>query len=203
MKVAVVLFHKNVDRYPAKWIETCIASIRWQTYQDFEVFELDYGGTKRQIYEGSTMVTATGIDNHADALNFLLKMVFELDYECAFNINVDDFYHPQRFQKQLAYIQKGYDIVSSNFNVVDCEGNILFNKTFDYLDMQKEAAENHNIIAHPVVCYSKRFSEQLVASEIPRDDFELWKRCYASGKYKFIILPEYLLNYRVHEQKVS
>jgi len=202
LKAAVVLFHKNIDRYPPQWIEACIESIRNQTYQNFHVFELDYGGTKQQIYKGSRHMSMV-LNNHAEALNLLLDHVFRLGYDCAFNVNVDDFYAAHRFEKQIEYIKAGYDIVSSNFHLINEDGQVIKSQEMHMLDIEGQAKEGNNIIAHPVICYSKRFRDKLVPCEIPRDDFELWKRCYDSKKYKFIILPDYQLYYRVHSFKVS
>ena len=63
---------------------------------------------------------------------------------------------------------------------------------------------NHNIIAHPGCVYSKNFIENsglLVPEEIPKDDFNLWKRSYA--KFQFKIVPYTLLFYRIHENNIS
>lgn len=190
-------------RYPYYWVETCINSIKNQTFQDFDVFEIDYGGTNRQMYEGSNFLNCR-LRNHAEALNCLLDKVFSLGYDCAFNTNIDDFYSAERFEKQLPYIEQGYDIVSSNMHMVDKEGKVLKSFEFSSMNIFREAfEENNNCIAHPVVCYSKNFKERLIPSEIPRDDFECWKRAYTSGKYKFIVIPEYLLYYRISDLKVS
>lgn len=202
MKVAVVIFHKTVNRYPENWIKSCMDSIRNQTFKNFDVFEVDYGFGNNQIYEGSNFENINFLD-HSYALNYLLNKVFSLGYDCAFNVNVDDFYSLDRFEKQLPYIEQGYDIISSNFNIIDENDNTIKSMDMASLDIQKEANMNHNIIAHPAVCYSKNFKGQLISSEIPRDDFELWKRCYSENQYKFIILPDYLLYYRVHSQKTS
>jgi hypothetical protein len=68
----------------------------------------------------------------------------------------------------------------------------------------KEAQKNHNILAHPVLCYSRNFglnAEKLIPAENPRDDFNLWKKSY--GKFKFVILPDFLLFQRIHDNNVS
>ena len=204
MRVAVIIYHKDVRKYNPEWIKKCVDSIRNQTYMNFDVFECDYGGTFTQIYEGSSFASTNHLLTHSDAHNFLLDKVFELGYDCAFNVNVDDIYSLDRFEKQLPWIEKGYDVVSSNFHHIDEKGRVLYPMIFDSLDPQREANRGHNIIAHPVVCYSKNFwlnCARLISSEIPKDDFHLWKRSY--GRFKFKILPDFLLYYRIHKQKVS
>lgn len=206
MKSAVIIFHKNIDNYyPWEWIQKCYDTIRNQTYQDFDVFEVDYGGTNRQTYEGSTFFSEP-LGNHANAHNFLLDRVFERDYDCAFNVNVDDWYALNRFEKQIPAITQGFDVVSSNFYRVNDDESIKEPFIFHGRDIIKEASREHNILAHPVLCYSRNFwlnCDKLKAEEIPCDDFMLWKRSYKKGIFKFIILPDMLLFQRIHDNNVS
>ena len=45
MKSAVILYHKNINKiYKSEWIEECIQSIINQTYKDYFVYDLNYGG---------------------------------------------------------------------------------------------------------------------------------------------------------------
>ena len=204
MKVAVIIFHKNAYKYNPKWISKCIHSIRNQTYGKFDVFEVDYGGEFTQLYPGSNFASTTHLKDHAEAHNWLLDKVFELGYDCAFNVNIDDIYTLDRFEKQMVWMEAGYDVVSSNFYHIDDSGRVINSLAMDSKGMELEAKRGHNIIAHPVCCYSKNFwtnCTKLKSEEIPKDDFELWKRSF--GKFKFKILPNFLLYYRVHSQKVS
>ncbi len=183
----------------------CIEALQKQTYKNFDVFEIDYGGTNQQVYEGSNFESIE-LKNHVEAHNYLLDKVFSLNYDCAFNVNIDDQYSIDRFAKQIICMEQGCDIVSSNYFNIDEAGNIIKKMQMNGLDMDIEALKGHNIIAHPSVCYSKNFwttCDKLNADEIPFDDFLLWKRSYATRQYKFLILPDYLLYYRVHEQKIS
>ena len=74
MKAAVVIFHKNIDRYPAAWIKQCIDSIRYQTRRVFDVYELNYEGKPTGRYPYSHFYQ-TEMANHADAHNFLLDRI--------------------------------------------------------------------------------------------------------------------------------
>lgn len=203
MKLAVIIFHQNVNRYPQSWIDDCIKSIQNQTFKNFQVFEIDYGGNNIQIYPGGNFESII-LNNHAEAHNYLLDKVFLLDFDYAFNVNIDDLYSVNRIEKQLEFAKKGFDVISSNFYTIDEYGKvqnefIMNDKNFEY-----EAAKGHNIISHPVVCYSKHFwttCSKLHPNEIPLDDFSLWKRSYSH--YKFVIVPDFLLYYRVHSKKIS
>lgn len=204
MKAAAILFHKYAHKYNPVWIAKCINSLQNQTYKGVDFFEVDYGGEHTQLYPGSSFASTNHLKNHAEAHNWLLDKVFDHDYDCAFNINIDDIYSFDRFEKQIPFIAQGYDVISSNFYHINEGGRLVNSLAMDQKNPQLEARKGHNIIAHPVCCYSKNFWQnctKLNPSEIPKDDFELWKRSY--GKFKFIILPEFLLYYRVHASKVS
>lgn len=204
LKSAVIIFHKHAYKYNLQWVQRCLNSIRHQTYKNFDVFELDYGGEHTQLYHGSSFASTNSIKDHAEAHNWLLDKVFELGYDVAFNVNIDDIYALDRFEKQIAAIKEGYDVVSSNFFHINEKGRLMNQLAMDSLDIEREFERGHNIIAHPVCAYSKNFwtnCDKLKSEEIPKDDFELWKR--SLGKFKFKILPNFLLYYRIHGTKVS
>jgi hypothetical protein len=99
----------------------------------------------------------------------------------------------------LKYLKKGYDVVSSNFAIIDENDKLLGYKRFHAKNIAREFKNNHNIIAHPVCAYSKYFWEnctKLKGEEIPRDDFELWKR--SINDFRFLIINDNLLYYRIH-----
>lgn len=204
IKAGVILFHKNVRNYHPKWVKKCIDSIRNQTFRDFTVYELDYSNTGIQVYGGSIFYSR-GMNNHAEAHNFLLDEVFDDDLDCAFNVNIDDFYALNRFEKQIIEIERGEDVISSNFYRVDERDRIVGIYNFAHLNIKKEAARGHNIIAHPACCYSKNFwtkCTKLDPQQIPADDFHLWIRSMKNG-FRFKILDEYLLYQRIHNNNVS
>lgn len=205
MRAGVIIFHKNVRNYPPRWIKKCVESIRNQTYRDFIVYELDYSDTGIQIYEGSVF-TSKQMDNHALAHNYLLDQVFADGCQCAMNVNVDDFYALERFEVQVKAMKSGYDVVSSNFYRVDDKDRIIDILNFSNMNITREAARGHNILAHPVLCYSKHFwtnCTRLDPNQIPADDFHLWIRSFQQNKFKFKIVPEYLLYQRIHQNNVS
>src|SRR3972149_4236309 len=124
LKCAVIVFHKNAYKYNATWIAKCINSIKNQTYKDFDVFEVDYGGEHTQLYPNSNFASTNHLKDHAEAHNFLLDKVFSLGYDCAFNVNIDDMYSLDRFERQIEAIKEGYDVVSSNFYHINEKGRL-------------------------------------------------------------------------------
>lgn len=207
MKVGIIIFHKNIKKiYPQEWIEKCINSIKNQTYKNYTIYEINYGGTIEQLFVDSKFYSINKI-NHADAMNFILDEAFNDSCDYVFNINLDDFYHLSRLEKQIPYLQNGYDIVSSNFCLIDESDQVIsYRNMKNFGDIKYNLNINHNVIAHPSVGYSSKFwqdeNNRYDITKIPIEDLDLWKRSINNG-YKFYIVDEVLLYHRMHHNKVS
>lgn len=203
MKVATICFHKNLSRYPAKWIEDYRMSIENQVTKT-TIFEINYGGTEEGIFKDS-MFESIELPTHAHAHNYLCYKAIHKGFDFVANTNIDDLYHQERIFRQLPYCEQGYDVVSCDMTQIDADNNVTrADILFSQMNITEHAETGHNIIAHPACIYSKNFIEHsgmLIPSEIPKDDFNLWKRSY--GKFKFFIAPYVLLYYRIHSQNIS
>lgn len=203
MKIAVIVYHKNVTDYQQQWISQFTASILNQTYKQFDIYELDYGGVGFYLFNKSKKFSQE-MANHICAMNFLLDKCFADGYDYVLNTNIDDWYHPDRIKKQTLWMTKHYDIISSNFIFVDKEGKQFRRTNFDKRNFAIEARRGHNIIAHPVVAYSRNFwltCNRYDENSLGDEDFKLWKQSY--GKYKFVIEPAHLLYYRIHSNQTG
>ena len=209
MKVAAIIYHKNiVDLYKKDWIEKSFRSITNQTFTEFSIYELNYGGDKFKLLKEfpnnfKSRFFNIKMENHAQAMNFLIDKCLQDGYDVIFNNNLDDISDINRFQLQIQEIKNGYDLVASNFIHIDEEDKEIRRMDFSKLDIKKQFNNRHNIICHPSVCFSRRFLEKnrYVSSEIPEEDFLLWKRTI--DDYKFYIHPEYLINYRIHSNQIT
>jgi hypothetical protein len=215
MKAACILFHSNIfGIYQKEWVEKCINSIVNQTYQNFDIYELNYGDEDsclKEIFniQKQHYFVKKKMDNHAQAMNYLLDLIFkEKDYDICFNINLDDFYDLTRFEKQIEVIKKGYDVVSSDYVFTRSNNdNYQFSGPLGLGSQTLETLFRKDItpLAHPCVCYSKNFWVKYgpyIPEEIPREDKNLWIRSYEKGAKMFII-DEPLLYYRIHQKQVS
>jgi hypothetical protein len=179
-----------------------------QTYKKFVFYELNYGDDDYSIlkdisYNGDFLFFNQKLKNHADAMNYLFDVSVKNDIDILFNTNIDDFYDVNRIHIQMSKIEDGYDIVSSNFSYIDELDREFKHLKFHNLIIKNELDNNHNIIAHPSVCYSRKFfsNERYSSSDIPKEDLNLWKKTI--GDYKFYICPEDLLKYRIHDSQVT
>lgn len=202
IRVALLCYHKNISSiYPKQWVERFRDSIEDQTYQEFDIFEINYGSGTERIFEHSYFESSPH-PTFVHALNYLLDKVFSFGYDVAANSNVDDWVGMQWLEKMLGDIQRGNDLVSCNFCLVKDEAITKFHR-FHTLDILKELEAGHNPICHPAVCYTKKFWEtnRYVPEEIPVEDLELWKRALRSGS-KFFINEQNLLYHRLHNNSV-
>ncbi len=228
--VAVILYHKDIyEIYDKEWIKDCLSSIFSQTYNKFDVLELNYGKENYSLIKSPAGEAQTSprlrekspnhkcyywnktMENHVHAMNFLLDKAFlEFDYNIVFNINIDDYYDVSRFSKQLPWFKEGYDIVSSNYYNFQSNGEKIVKSAInvesyamDQDSIKKEFDKNNNIVAHPSVAYSKKFWKMMKYYDdvIPKEDIQLWKRSIREG-IKFKILPDYLLYYRIHDNQI-
>lgn len=207
MKIGVIFFHGNLYRiHDPKWSVKCLESIMNQSVKDLNYYEINFGDDQLKLVNGSKFFHKP-MKNYVDAMNFIISQAFNDGCDYVFNTNVDDFYHPRRIEKQLEFLEKGYDIVSSDFCYVDLEDN-----PFQYLNMSKygDIESNliieHNVIAHPSVGFNKRFWEDPLnrydINSVGKEDLELWKLSIQRG-YKFHIVDEVLLYYRIHNNQVT
>lgn len=202
MRVALISYHANADKiYQKSWIDQYRYSVENQTYKDFDIIEINYGGKEFRIFENS-IYEVKHWPTFVDCMNNAITRAF-LEYDYVFNLNVDDYQALNRIERQLKYLEKGCDIVASNFALINEQGNEIKRHYFHDKNIAAELRKDHNIICHPSVAYSKRFweSNRYDPKEIPFEDLRLWQR--SINKFNFIILEDCLLYHRVHSNAVS
>ena len=118
-KCAALVYHKNIfDIYQKKWISKCIDSVLHQSFTQFDILELNYDGTDFSVFPPDInykkIFWNKSFNSHYQARGFLLHKAFhEMKYDIIFNIQLDKFYHLDRFKYQVEEIKRGYDIISS------------------------------------------------------------------------------------------
>lgn len=200
--IALICYHKNAQiLYPQRWIDEFKHSIVNQSFKDFKILEVEYGGGNYRVFEDSIYESIT-LPTFVHAMNYLLDKCFKEGYYAVGNLNLDDYYDVCRLEKQLFYIRHGWDIVSSNFALIKDDKPVLVHR-FERLNIREELAHNHNIVCHPAVMYSRRFIEKYKydPSLVPLEDLKLWQRAIEGGM-KFKIAPEVLCFHRLHPESV-
>ncbi len=205
MKVGVLLYHSNIFKlYKKEWIDKCLDSIRRQTAQNFHVYELCYSEEAEKLWlgwRGKYSYYHAPMLNHIFAMNHLLDKAFK-DCDVVLNVNLDDHYHPQRFEWQLLEIERGYDLVSGNFRYIeeiDGEDRETIDMIFHDVDIGYEQRSGHNVLCHSAIAYTKKFWEEnkyYNVNSIGSEDLELWVKAVANN-VKIKIIPEILCYYRL------
>ena len=228
--LAVILYHKRSrELISSRWIKKCLQSLATQSYQDFDMVELNYHDeAERSLRDeyGSLFpnkrwdVIDTPLANHSVAMNYLLDRLFghvpdqrvNGSYKAVANVNLDDFYHRDRFLIQWKHIAAGVDVVTSPFKhirEVSGKDKIFYDIPIRFQNMTqlRLQLETMNVIAHPVVMYARTFwrkhEDIEYRHEIPKEDYLLWKRAVQYNDIKIVCVPQYLLFYRLHNKQIS
>ena len=205
MKTGILIYHKNIySIYEKRWVDTCLNSIRGQTYTNFVVYELCYSDQPEQLWAGSTYEHKP-LENHIFAMNYLIDKAFADGCDVVANTNLDDFFSPLRLERQITAINHGYDLVSSNFSHIDGNDQTIRYMMFHDRNISAELSINHNVIGHGVVMFTKGFwnrNKYYKTDQLGYEDLNLWKKA-AEKCEKMVILPEVLLHYRIHENQTG
>lgn len=235
-KCAVLVFHKDINRlYQTEWMNQFVDTILHQEKIHFDIFEVNYGNEDVFLFrdvdlKGKHFFFVQDFETHTEAMIFLLNKIFyDNDYDIAYNTNVDDFYETNRFYEQyMDIVQNGsllnstlFTQVKNNIPVLSFlfENNQFTWKPFDktnvykqnipYTMIKKNILDNHNIVCHPSVCFTKEFWDSRdqfgnrlrYRNDKPYEDLSLWRRC-VENNIKINILNKNLVWYRLHATSI-
>ncbi len=208
-KISILLPSYNYQAY----ITIAIESVIKQTYQNWELIIIDDGSKDDSIkvikkYKDKRIRLYT---QENKGVSKTLNKAFDLskgEYICF--LDADDFYHPEKLEKQLSLIESGYDIVTSHVSAVDKDGLPSNDKFFDFwwntYNPNKVFGENieYNFFNGNYLCKSAlmmrknlfqkygKFNTNLITSY----DLELWLKMIAH--IKIGVYKEKLTFYRWH-----
>lgn len=201
-KVGVIIYHKDLlNIYKQEWIDKCLESIRNQTFQNFNVYELCYSRTRQQWWQGSNY-SHIHMPNHIFAMNHILDKAFLDDCDVVFNVNLDDYFREDRFELQLKAIEEGFDLISNNFQHIEDINGVdlpIRNMIFHDRNIKEELDKDHNILCHSSIAYSKKFWDEnkyYNVDELGYEDRNLWKKAIANN-CKIKIIDQILCYYRL------
>lgn len=206
-KLAVLLPTYNAAAY----LNESIDSVLNQTFADFDLYVYDDCSTDnteeiiseyddtRLFYRKNTV--NSGI---AKTLNLGLKELLH-DYEYIARMDADDWAYPERFQKQIDYLDKNKKIVmcgTQGYWLKDINQNPdlgwKYPTSDEYLKcyLLFAASFGHSSVIFRSDCFQKhkvRYNEKIETCE----DWELWIRIVKIGKVAN--LPDFLMKYRILE----
>lgn len=209
-KVAVIMSLYRNDQL--KYVRPAVESVLSQTYSGFD-FYIQYDGcvqadvdtylshiqdARIRIYRREEN---TGL---AQSLNDLLAVVMPQGYEFIARMDADDISMPDRFEKQVAFLETHLD--------VDCLGTWAIEIKADGSEyFRKQMPETHegcwkqfmkrDCMIHPSVMFRRRFIEKAGVYSLNTyfgEDTMMWCQGFANG-CRFANLPEYLFKFRMDD----
>jgi glycosyltransferase involved in cell wall biosynthesis len=193
-----------------KYLNEAIESILNQTYANFEFIILNDGSTDDSeaiilSYDDSRIVYIKNPDNYK--LIKTLNIGFSMTKgKYIARMDADDISHPERFAKQVQFLEfnEDYGLVGSGVNLLNGENKCQLLYHTDHASL-KFALAFYCPFIHPSVMLRKELVKGMDAvfdsNYVHAEDYELWTRL--SFITKMANLPEYLLDYRIHDAQIS
>lgn len=208
--ISVLMPVYNAERYVAKAVESILA----QTCADFEFVIIDDGSTDgshallKQYAERDHRIRLISRANtgHVIALNQMLEIA---SGRYIARIDADDIALPDRFARQVGYLESHGDCVAVGSYVwlIDAAGRSLgewrFECEHEEIDARHIAGSSPRLV-HPAtmlrtdaLCDIGGYRPEMC----PAEDQDLWLRLGERGR--LANLPEHLTRYRLHGGSVS
>ena len=189
------------------YLSETIKSIQEQSYDNYEVLLIVDGDAEstKEIVDGlSDDRFKILINTEGKGLPYSLNRGFkESKGEYIFRMDADDICLPERFVKQVKYLDAHPDIdmvgtFAETFGAV----NMIYKSYTDYKDINAELLFK-NPIVHPSVAFRKSTVEKynLQYSTGESEDYRIWIDMAFGYHCKIEVIPEVLLRYRMHERQ--
>ena len=211
MKVSVVMPVYNAERYLAAAVE----SVLGQTHRDFAFIIVNDGSTDgsadilRRYAERDSRIILIDQANQGGgpARN---QGIERAETPWVFQTDADDLMHPDRIERQLAFLQENPDVrVSSCFGYyIDDTGRRVGRITHDLTTREKFAwylRTNKAIaIMHPGIVFDRdTFLKTGGYRDIDKaQDVDLWNRITETGAL-LLVQPEFLVDMRIHKESIT
>lgn len=210
MKISCIMANYNT---PENYLRLSIESILNQTHKDLELIIVDDCSTDNSLEvlkeysdQDKRILLIKNIANVglARSLNIALKRVTS-DYIA--RMDTDDISDPDRFEKQIAYLQKkNLELVGAETRRIDEEGNIVVpstNKSRSSRYIQK-VIKYENCIAHPSWLAKKEVYDKLLGYRDLHacEDYDFLLRANKNG-FRLGICDSVLLSYRINLKGIS
>lgn len=209
--VSVVMPVYNAEKY----LKEAVESILNQTFTDFEFIITNDGSTDKS---GEILRQYQNIDsriklieqNNMGLTRSLNNMLSIAQGDFIARMDADDIALPERFQRQVAFLQKNsnYVAVGSKVLLIDEDGCPImpFSQltTHDEIDQAHLKGTTGSFINHPSVMIRTEAMKKIDGYRVdlePAEDLDLFLRLAEIGKINNI--DQILLKYRVHLKSVG
>lgn len=215
MKLAVILPAYNAENFIAE----CLESLLNQTFSDFGILAVNDASTDNTgniLEDYATKDTRLRVyhlpQNQGEpaVMQFAMDMLNYMNVEYVARMDADDVCIPQRFERQIQYLDSHpeIDILGSNA-VLFYEGQTRAPKFTNHPLLDKDIKAHFSLargnIINPTTMWRHSSIKDLpinYAQTATAPDFHMWVQCALHQK-KFANLPEPLLVYRLHQGQES
>lgn len=208
-RISVLLPLYNGERYIREAVESVLA----QSHREFELLVLDDGSTDRSLQivnalaAGDARVRVISRENRG-LVATLNELLAQARSDVIARMDADDVCLPNRFERQLAFLEANPQIVcvGGDVEMIDECGRFLttLNLPQHDADIQREALKGHAPLFHPAAMIrtaALRAIEGYRADYWPAEDLDLWLRLGEVGQ--LANLPKPVLRYRLHGGSIS
>ena len=204
----------SICNEPLPWLRLAVESIQNQTSGDFEfiivcdnpAFEEGIAYISQTAAEDSRIRMIVNESNIGPTKSFN-KAIAAAEGEYIARMDADDIAFPERFEKQIAFLDANphISVCATDVHIIDTDGNVIRRNKY-----KKKCRQALNIIincmAHPSVMYRRSLLEERspIYNEdyLYSQDYELWTFLMLKG-HKFHTLPEALMLYRKSPSQIS
>ncbi len=208
IQISVVMPTYNT---PVDILREAVESILWQTFRDFEFIIIDDGSTNDSV-DYLNRLEDKRIRLIRNPENIGITKSLNIGFKAAHGqyiarMDADDISFPERFEKQLAFMEAHPDVIVCGTNVefFGFESFVPKRQIHDMKTYRINLLFYNPGPMHPTVFFNRALLEryQITYDEnlIYAQDYGIWTEIAACGKIS--ILPEVLLKYRIHAQQVS
>lgn len=205
--VLMSIYHKENPEF----LNQCFSSI-WteQSLKPTEIVLVKDGGLTTELEQVistwqenlGSVLKIVALEQNVGLGKALNAGLAQCNYDWVLRMDTDDIATPDRFQKQIDFIQKNPDVVLFSGQVLEfnqdiSDANILKSVPTDYQEI-KQFAQKRCPFNHMTVAYKKDVILELGGYQhhLFMEDYNLWLRVIGAG-YQVANLPDVLLYARV------
>lgn len=188
-----------------KYLSLAIESVLNQTFKDFELL-IGFNGTSDnskeipKIYNDSR-IKVFDYDDRGKSKT-LNKLLNESSFDWIALQDDDDFWLHTKLEKQVQYIDKGWDVIGTFINYINEVGNIIGRPNLCSFtdDIKHLSLSGLNQVANTSTIFKKEIALEIGGWTDGLDgieDYDFWLRLLRKDK-KFINIPEELVHHRLH-----
>lgn len=208
-KLSVLMPAYNAEKYIAEAIE----SILNQTFADFEFIIVDDGSTDgtwgiiQRYAEREGRIVGVRNEENMRISGTLNRGISLARGEFIARMDADDWSYPDRFQKQIQYMEEHPNVVISGGSMEICSGNLTVLNERKYHLRDRDIRTHlfrYSPFCHATTIYRKEQVQKIGGYNVDLADAEDYDLYFRMGKIgDFGNIPDVLFKVRTHEESMS